>query len=58
MVTQCEYLPQNNFKWNTEEWDNDRILNLRDDGKKGYLFDVNLHYPEELHEWICIRSNK
>ena len=28
--------------------DNDRILNLRDDGKKGYLFDVNLHYPKEL----------
>ena len=46
----CEYLPQNNFKWNTEEWDNDRILNLRDDAKKGYLFDVNLHYPEELHD--------
>ena len=46
----CEYLPQSNFKWNTEEWDNDRILNLRDDAKKGCLFDVNLHYPKELHD--------
>ena len=46
----CEYLPQSNFKWNTEEWDNDRILGLRDDAKKGYLFDVNLHYPETLHD--------
>ena len=46
----CEYLPQSNFKWNTEEWDNDRILSLRDDAKKGYLIDVNLHYPEELHD--------
>ena len=43
----CEYLPQSNFKWNTQEWGNDRILNLRDDAKKGYLFDVNLNYPEE-----------
>ena len=41
----CEYLSQSNFKW-----DNDRILNLQDDAKKGYLFDVNLHYPEELHD--------
>ena len=30
----CEYLPQSNFKWNTEEWDNDRILNLRDNYNK------------------------
>ena len=45
----CEYLPQSNFKWNPEEWDNKRILNLRDDAKKGYLFDVDLHYPKKLH---------
>ena len=28
----------------------DWILNLKDDGEKGYLFDVNLHYPESLHD--------
>ena len=44
-----EYLPQNNFKWNTDKWNTDKILNLDDEGQKGYLFDVNLHYPEELH---------
>ena len=45
----CEYLPQSNFKWNTEEWDNDKILSLNDEGETGYLFNVNLHYPKELH---------
>ena len=47
----CEYLPQNNFKWNTEDWNTDKILNLNDEGETGYLFDVNyLHYLEELHD--------
>jgi len=46
----CEYLPQGNFKWNTDEWTIDKILNLDDKGKTRYLFDVHLHYPEELHD--------
>ena len=46
----CEYLPQGNFKWNNEEWTIDKILNLDDKGNKGYLFDVNIHYPKELHD--------
>ena len=45
----CEYLPQGNCKWNTDEWTIDRILNLDVKGNKSYLFDVHLHYPEELH---------
>ena len=45
-----QYLPQSNFKWNTEEWDNDKILSLTNEGTKGYLFDVNIHYPKELHD--------
>ena len=35
---------------NNDKWDTDKILNLRDDAEKGYLFDVNLHYPEEFHD--------
>ena len=46
----CKYLPQSNFKWNTDLWTTDKILNLNDEGQTGYLFDVNLHYPEELHD--------
>ena len=46
----CEYLPQGNFKWNSEEWTTEKILKLNDKGQKGYLFDVNIHYPKELHD--------
>ena len=46
----CEYLPQSNFKWNTEEWTIDKILSLNDEGETGYLFDVDLHYPKKLHD--------
>ena len=46
----CEYLPQSNFKWNTQDWNTDKILNLNDEGEKGYLFNVNLHYNKELHD--------
>lgn len=45
-----QYLPQKNFKWNTEEWTPDRILAIPDDSKTGYMFDVDLHYPVELHD--------
>ena len=43
----CEYLPKGNCKWNAEEWTIDKILNLvlEVDYKKGYMFDVHLHYP-------------
>ena len=28
----CEFLPQGNFKWNTDKWTIDKILNLDDKG--------------------------
>ncbi len=31
-------------------WTEDKILQLEDEGKRGYLFDVDLKYPEELHD--------
>ena len=44
-LAQC--LPQGNFKWIAA----DNILNLNNEGrKKGYLFDVTLDYPKELHD--------
>ena len=48
----CQYLPVGDFKWNTDEWDTDKILNLKDDAEIGYLFDVNVSYPEELHDYF------
>jgi hypothetical protein len=46
----CEYLPQNDFKWNNDKWTNEKILALDDKGYTGYLFDVDLEYPKELHD--------
>ena len=46
----CQYLPTDNFKWDNEEWNLEKILELKDDSSTGYLFDVNVSYPEELHD--------
>ena len=46
----CEYLPQKDFKWNLENWDESKIANLDNSGAKGYLFSVDLHIPDELHD--------
>jgi hypothetical protein len=48
----CQYLPTGDFKWNTDEWNAKKILELQDDDEFGYLFDVNVSYPEELHEYF------
>jgi len=45
-----QYLPIGSFRWNSEEWTNDRILGLGDKDSVGYLFEVDLHYPQELHD--------
>jgi len=55
----CKSLPYKDFKWNTDEWDKAKIMNITDISKDdefddidstGYLFSVNLHIPKELHE--------
>jgi hypothetical protein len=47
-----EYLPYEKFKWNKEKWETNKILELNDKGDKGYLFDVDLHIPEKLHDYF------
>ena len=32
----CEYLPTQNFKWNTDEWIEGKILNLSDTAEIAY----------------------
>jgi hypothetical protein len=46
----CQYLPTGEFKWNEDKWDTDKILELKDDSDIGFLFDVDVSYPEELHD--------
>ena len=59
----CSYLPHKNFKWSVDEkWFigkklsvkdkkqlNKNISEIKDNAKIGYMFNVNLHYPDELH---------
>ena len=44
------YLPQGDFKWNNDEWTKEKILALKDETDIGFMFEVDLHYPEELHD--------
>jgi hypothetical protein len=44
-------LPLKNFEWlSDEELNQINILNLYDDDKIGYIFEVNLNYPDSLHD--------
>jgi hypothetical protein len=45
-----QYLPQSGFCWNNQQWTAEDIMRLGDKDPVGYLFDVDLHYPEELHD--------
>ena len=47
-----EYLPYGGFKWvkvNNEVVN--RILNKSDNSLHGYFFEVDLEYPEKLHDF-------
>ena len=45
-----KYLPYGGFEWgNPEDFNEEGIKNMQDDRKDGYVFEVDLKYPEELH---------
>jgi hypothetical protein len=44
-------LATGDFKWEKpEEFNEEIILKLLDDAKTGYIFDVDLEYPQDLHD--------
>ena len=46
-----QYLPTGGFKWITEKQiDNIDLAKYKEDSKKGLILEVNLEYPEELHD--------
>ena len=46
-----DYLPYACFKWEEPtNFDRNFILNLPDDNSTGYIFEVDLDYPESLHD--------
>lgn len=46
-----KHLPLSNFEWSEEDFDEESIQQIADDSKVGYIFEVDLEYPEELHDW-------
>ena len=48
----CNYLPYDGFQWNTEEWTKENIMALDDECDIGYMFSVDLHIKQELHEYF------
>ena len=46
----CNYLPYGRFKWlNKEEIKKIDIFSIKEDSKIGYILEVDLEYPKELH---------
>ena len=45
----CQYLPTGEFQF-LPAWDLQEILRTRPDADYGYFLEVDLHYPEVLHE--------
>ncbi|XP_072376726.1 uncharacterized protein [Diabrotica undecimpunctata] len=44
-------LPWGNFRWlNEQEIDQFNVFNIDDDGEKGYVLEVDLHYPPNMHD--------
>jgi len=50
----CEPMPYSSFTWlNETDFDQftpENILAIPEDGDTGYFFQVDLHYPEEIHD--------
>ncbi len=44
-----KYLPRDNFHWSLEQWTDAKVLAMPDDGENGALIEVDLEYPEHLH---------
>ena len=45
-----QHLPMKNFKWNKHNWTKEDILELEDKDEIGFLFEVDLSYPANLHD--------
>ena len=43
-------LPKSNFKWKRVMPTEEEILNKKENGKTGWILEVDLEYPRELHE--------
>ena len=46
----CKKLPYDDFKWYYRRMDEKRVMKYSDDDDTGYILEVDLDYPKELHD--------
>ena len=51
-VSMSDYLPINGFKWvsDTHKWTQQTVENVKDDADVGYMLEVDISYPESIHD--------
>ena len=49
-LAMCKKLPNGDFKWYYGRMDEKRVLKYCDDDDTGYILEVDLDYPKELHD--------
>lgn len=49
-MRQC--LPEGDFKWVSSNWTTKQIHKLRDEDKRGYIFEVDGYFPKHLHKYL------
>ena len=50
-AAQCDLLPQKSFRWlDAQEIQSFDLMSIACDATKGYVLEIDLNYPEELHE--------
>ena len=49
-LAMCKKMPYADFKWNFSKIDEKKILNYNDEDDIGYILEVDLGYPEHLHD--------
>ena len=49
-LAMCKKLPYDDFKWHYGRMDEKRVVKYNDDDDIGYILEVDLDYPKELHD--------
>ena len=50
-LAMCKKFPYDNFNWHYNKIDEKKILNYTDDDELGYIMEVDLEYPKEIHDF-------
>ena len=49
-LAMCKKLPYKNFKWHYTKIDEKKVMKYNDDDDIGFILEVDLEYPKELHD--------